>query len=137
MVAVISLTDKYILQPALLDKHRQTLEWLSAAALWKKELTFFQKLLDQYSLQEFDYERHKKIGHFQSMITYYNAEIIGSLTSYLRLHEKKLAQMLASKGATKTEYFKEHDDLMRDAEAISIQFIQNKEDLLAFFEKML
>lgn len=46
MVSVTSTTDNYILQPGLLSKHRQTLDWLSSAVLWKKELALFQKLLD-------------------------------------------------------------------------------------------
>src|SRR5688572_19813001 len=49
MISVTSVTDKYIIQPALLSKHRKSLEWLSAAVLWKRELSFFQNLLDQYS----------------------------------------------------------------------------------------
>lgn len=132
MVSVTSVTNKYILQPGLLVKHKETLQWLSAAAFWKKELAFFQKLLDQCALNSFDYEKHKKIGHFQSIITYYNGELIDALTSRLHLHEKRLAQMLAYRDETKTEYFKEHDSLMEELESLHNQFMQNKEDLFSF-----
>lgn len=135
MVSVTSVTNNYILQPTLLNKHRETLEWLSEAALWKKELTFFQKLLDQHALKKFDYEQHKKVGHFQSIVTYYNAELIDTLTSRLRLHEKKLADMLESKDETKTEYFKEHDGLMTELQSLKAQFNRNKEEFFSFIEK--
>ena len=49
MISVLGSTGKYILQPSLLDMHRQTLEWLSATALWKRELSFFQNLLDKHA----------------------------------------------------------------------------------------
>lgn len=37
MISVTSVTDNYILQPTLLNKHKKTLEWLSTAVLWKSE----------------------------------------------------------------------------------------------------
>jgi hypothetical protein len=41
MISAISTTDRYILQPTLLSKHKKTLEWLSAAVHWKIELCLF------------------------------------------------------------------------------------------------
>lgn len=137
MISVTSVTDRYILQPALLSKHRQTLEWLSAAVLWKRELAFFQKLLDQYSPTLTAVEDKKKIDHFQNLIIYYNGELIDSLASRLRQHEKKLAEMLESKDESKIEYFKEHETLMAELEALGRQFNEYKEELFGFIEKAL
>jgi hypothetical protein len=135
MISAISVTDKYILQPSLLNKHKKSLEWLSAAVLWKRELAFFQKLLDQYSSKFTAIEDKKLIGHFQSLITYYNGEMIDTFSSRLRLHEKKLADLLESRDESKTEYFKEHDGLMNELEAMNAQLMGYKEELFAFIER--
>jgi len=136
MISVTSVTDRYILQPSLLNKHRQSLDWLSAAVLWKRELAFFQKLLDQYSSKSRSLEDKKKVDHFQSVITYYNGELIDTFMSRLRLHEKKLAEMLQSKDESKIDYFKEHEALMSELEALSSQFKEYKEEFFAFIEKL-
>lgn len=135
MISVTSVTDKFILQPSLLSKHRKSLEWLSAAILWKRELAFFQKLLDQYSSEFTSVEDKKKIDHFHSLITYYGSELIPSFTTRIRVHEKKLAEMLESRDETKTEYFKEHDTLMNELEALDTQFLEYKEEFFAFIEQ--
>lgn len=135
MISVTSVTNKYILQPTLLDKHKKSLEWLSAAVLWKRELSFFQKLLDQYATKFSSTDDKKKIDHFQSIITYYDGELIDSVTTRLRLHEIKLAEMLQTRDETKTEYFKEHDALMGELEALNMQFVKYKEELFAFIEQ--
>jgi hypothetical protein len=135
MISVTSVTDKYILQPTLLNKHKKTLGWLSAAVLWKMELAFFQKLLDQYASKFTTVDDKKKIDHFQHLITYYNGELINTLTSSLRLHEKKLAEMLEFRDESKTEYFTEHEILMNELEAFNNQFNEYKENLFGFVEK--
>jgi len=135
MISVASVTDKYILQPSLLSKHRKSLEWLSAATLWKRELAFFQKLLSQYSSKLTSVDDKKKIDHFQSLITYYGSELIPSFTSRIRVHEKKLAEMLESRDESKTEYLKEHDLLMSELEALDTQFLQYKGEFFAFAEE--
>lgn len=134
MISVTSVTDNYILQPTLLHKHKKTLEWLSTVILWKRELAFFQKLLDQYALKFSSMDDKKKIDHFQNLIIYYKGELIDALSTRLRLHEKKLAEMLEFRDETKTDYFKEHDGLMNELEALNTQFLNNKEDFFEFIE---
>lgn len=135
MISVTSVTDKYILQPSLLSKHRSSLDWISATVLWKRELAFFQKLLDQHASKFPSSEDKKRIDHFQSIITYYNGELIDSFATRLRLHEKKLAEMLHSQNELNTGYFKEHDALMGELETLSAQFAEYKEEVFAFIEK--
>ena len=135
MISAISVTDKYILQPTLIGKHKKTLEWLSATVLWKRELTFFQNLLDQFARKFQEIEDKQKIGHFQNLIIYYNGELVDSLASKLRLHEKKLAEMLEFRDESKTAYFSEHEGLMNELESASNQFTQIKDDLFTFIEK--
>ncbi|ELR71900.1 hypothetical protein C900_02139 [Fulvivirga imtechensis AK7] len=135
MISVTSATDRYIVQPTLLNKHRKTLEWLSSAVLWKHELAFFQKLLDQYAQKFSAAEDKQKIEYFQNIILYYRGELINELTGKLRLHEKKLADMLERKDESKIEYFREHDAIMNELESFSRQFIQYKEEFFEFIEK--
>ena len=135
MISVTSTTDNYILQPSLLNKHGKSLEWLSATVLWKRELSFFQKLLDQYSPKFTSIEDKKRIDHFQSLITYYNGELIDTFASRLRHHEKKLAEMFESKDESKIEYFKEHELLMAQLETLSSQFAEYKEEFFVFIER--
>jgi hypothetical protein len=135
MISVLSTTDQYILQPTLLGRHKKTLEWLSAAVLWKTELSFFQKLLDKYSPKFSAPSEKKQIDHFQNIILYYKGELIDSVTARLRLHEKKLADMLQSHDETKVKYFKEHDDLMNEAQSLNDQLSEYKTTFYAFIEK--
>lgn len=137
MVSVTSVTNNYILQPTLLGKHKKTLEWLSAAVLWKRELAFFQKLLDQYAPKCSAAEDKKKLDHFQNVIIYYKCELIDTLTARLRLHEKNLAEMLESRDETKIDYIREHEGLMTELESLNTQFIQNREELFSFIEKIM
>lgn len=51
-----------------------------------------------------------------------------SLTSRLRLHEKKLAGMLESRNESKVDYFMEHDSLLSELESANAQLIEYKED---------
>jgi len=137
MISVTAVTDNYILQAPLLLKHKQTLEWLSASILWKRELAFFQKLLDKYAAQVKEPEDKKKIEHFQNVTVYYRYELIDTFASRLRQHEKNLAEMLESRDETKIDYIKEHEGLMNELEALSKQFTQNKEELYSFIETVM
>jgi phosphoenolpyruvate carboxylase len=137
MISVTAVTDNYILQAPLLHKHKDTLEWLSAAVLWKRELAFFQKLLDKYAPQVKKDEDKKKLEHFQNVNIYYRYELIDTLTSRLRQHEKNLAEMLESRDETKIGYIKEHEGLMNELEAMNKQFVKNKEDLFSFVESLM
>ena len=137
MISVISTTSEYILQPSLIEKHRRTLDWLSSALLWKRELNFFQKLLDQYAPKFSSIEDKKKIDHFQSLIHYYDGELVDVLRKKLQSHENSLAEMFQTKNELKTEYFKEHDVLMQELEAFRSRFNEFKDELFAFIEKVM
>ncbi len=137
MISVTSVTNEYILQPTLLEKHRRTLEWLSSTLLWKREFNFFQKLLDQYSVKVTSVDDKKKMDHFQNLIIYYNGEVIDELRKKLRDHENKLAYILQTKNELKTDYFKEHDAIMQELESFRIRLVEYKEGLFEFIEKVM
>lgn len=135
MISPLITTDSYILQQGLLNKHKRTIEWLSAIVLWKRELAFFQKVLDQSVSQFSSTEDKKKIDHFQSIIIYYKNELIDSFASKLRLHEKKLADMLQNHNESNVTYFTEHDQLMSELESLNTQLAEYKEAFFAFIER--
>ena len=140
MVSVTSGTNEYIpSQPSLLEKHRRTLNWLSSTLLWQREFNFFQKLLDQNApkLTSVEYKSKKKIDHFQNLIIYYNSQLIPEFRKKLRDHENRLADMLKTKNELKTQYFKEHETIMQELESFNISFVQYKEELFEFIEKII
>lgn len=137
MISVTSITGDYILQPSLLEKHRNTLSWLSATLLWQREINFFQKLLDQYAPKFTSTDDKKKISHFQNLIIYYRDELIIDLRKKLRDHENRLADLLMTKDELKTQYFKEHDSIMNELDAFNTSFAEFKNELLASVEKVM
>jgi hypothetical protein len=137
MISVTSVTTNYILQPSLLEKHKRTLNWLSATLLWQREFNFFQKILDQYAPKFTTVEDKQKIDHFQNLILYYNSELIIELQKKLRDHENRLADMLKTKDELKTDYFKEHDSLMQELEAFNNRCVEYKEELFGFIERVM
>lgn len=136
MISVSNVTDQYFLQPTLLSKHQKTVEWLSTALLMKVEVKFFQKLLDKSAKSATSADDKKKLDHFQNLVLYYNGELIGNLSTKLRDHEKKLAEMLEQKDETKVSYFKEHDRLMAEMESLYKQFNTYKEELFHFISSL-
>jgi len=134
MISVLGSTGKYILQPGLLDMHRQTLEWLSATALWKREVTFFQKVLDQNAGNSDAVEFKKELDHYQSLITYYGGELIDLLRRKLRDHEHHLAHMLQQSKESDTVYFNEHKSIMDELGSFQDAFHNFKHSFFDFIE---
>jgi len=135
MISVLGTTSKYILQPGLVEMHRFTLEWLSAAELWKRELVFYQKLLDRHNSTGSTVEFKKQVDHFQNLIIYYNGELIGLLQKKLRDHERTLAHMLQKGDETDTEYYKEHDGIMEELNSFQRVYLEFKHTFYEFIEK--
>ena len=134
MVSVLASTGRYILQPSIVEMHTTTLEWLSALELWKKEVQFFQKLLDQHTAQISSPEIKKQVDHFQHLITYYGGELISLLRKKLHQHESSLAHLLQEADETETGYFYEHKSLMEELESFRKTFYQFKHDYIEFIE---
>ena len=132
MVSVLSQTSKYILQPRLIEMHRESLEWLSAAALWKHELSFFQKLLDDHCPKCSDVAFKQQVDHFQHLITYYNGELVDSLRKKLRNHESDLARMLSNTNESDTRFITMHDEIMAELKSFHEVWVEFKSDLYKF-----
>ena len=135
MISITGTTGNYILQPATLKKHSETLEWLSYSMLWKGELATFQKILDQRAPYFTNLDDKKKIDHFQNLIIYYKGEVVDDLRKKLRDHENKLARMFESKNESDIQYFKEHDVIIEQVTTFSNLFKQFRTEFLVFTEQ--
>lgn len=134
MISVLSTTGKYILQPSLMDMHRQSLEWISATEFWKKELTFYQKLLDQYAPRLTSVGDKKKIDHFQHILTYYTGEVVHDLRKKMKANENKLASMLQNLNESDTVYFNEHKAIMEEVNSFAKTYNEFKHEFIEFIE---
>ena len=137
MISVLGATGKYILQPSLVSMHQQSLEWLSASALWKNELSFFQKLLDRYSVNAKSIDQKKQMDHFQHIITYYGGEVVDGLRKKVREHESDLANMLQSMNESDTQYFKDHERVMSELVTFSKTYDEFRYEFFGFMEEMI
>jgi len=135
MISVTGTTGNYILQPILIEKHSETIDWLSSSILWKSELNAFQKILDDRTSWITSIEGKKSLDHFQNLIIYYKGEVVDDLRKKLRDHESKLAKMLESKDETDTQYYKEHDGIMDQLEIFSNIFKQFRTEFFEFCRK--
>jgi hypothetical protein len=135
MISVLGITNKYMLQPGLLDMHRESITWLSATAFWKRESVFFQKLLDNHARENNHEDFKKEVGHFQHLITYYHGELIDTYRKKLREHESRLAHMLQELKESDTQYFKEHEGLMQEMRTFEKSFNDLKHSLYDFIER--
>jgi hypothetical protein len=137
MISVTGITGRYILQPSLVSMHQQSLEWISASALWKRELSFFQKLLDKNSVKATSIDLKKEMDHFQNIITYYGGEVVDGLRKKVREHEGDLANMLQSMNESETQYFKNHAAVMGDLSEFSKTYDQFRHEFFGFIEKLM
>jgi hypothetical protein len=135
MISPSSQTPAFALQPALMNMHRETRAWLSATELWKRELQFFQKILDNHSQTRSQQDFKKEVDHFQHLITWYNGEVVDLLHKKLRKHEKSLATLLQEKKESDAQYFHEHNGLMDEVNTFAQAFSSFKKDLFDFVER--
>jgi hypothetical protein len=135
MISVTAATGKYILQPSLVTMHQESLNWISATILWKRELSFFQKLLDQHAPKQKNVEFKKQIDHYQHIITYYQGELVDELRKKLRNHEHRLAVMLQELNEADVEYFKEHQAVIESVSSFSKVFAEFKHEFFEFIER--
>ncbi len=129
-------TENYILQPALLDKHRDTLNCLSSTMLWISEISFFQKMLDG-TAQLFTLPADQKmVIHFQDLFMYYHVDVIWGLRKKLLALEIRLASLMLNKEISDNLYYTEHKSLMSELNQFSTTFREMKNDFFKFIEKL-
>lgn len=135
MISVTGTTGQYILQPSLVTMHQESLNWISATALWKRELSFFQKLLDQHAPKLNNVEFKKQVDHYQHLITYYGGELVDELRKVLRDHEHNLARMLQEMNEADVDYIREHQRVIERLSAFQKVFAEFKHGFFEFIER--
>jgi len=134
MISVTGVTGKYILQPGLVTMHQESLNWLSTTEHWKRELSFFQKLLDTYTSNFTTVETKKQIDHYQHLITYYKGELVDQLKKKIREHEHKLARMLSEVNEADVEYIHEHTEVIDELISFNKVYTEFKNSFFEFVE---
>ena len=113
-------------------------EWKSEVEMWKQELQFFQKLLDNYASQMNTVEQKQKMDHFQHLIIYYNGELLDSFNQKARRHTKYLAEHVDNdKTLNKEEYQEKYGTVNNQINAFSSEFRKYKSDFFQFMERVL
>ncbi len=128
----------YLLEIGIEELHKESNVWISRIELWKRELNFFQKLLDAYSMKFSDMEDKKEVDHFQNLIIYYNGELLDEYKQSTRRHEKHLANMFST-GDTLNEiiYRNSHRELKEKVDSFDETFRKYKQDFFNLMEKVI
>ena len=130
----------YLLEIGLETLHKDSKVWKSRIEMWKRELGFFQKLLDSYSRKFDSPDDKKEEDHFQNLIIYYNGELLDEYKQAARKQEKRLAQMIAKDSPDQmdeAEYRNQHIDLKKKFDSFDRQFRKYKHEFFDFIEKVL
>jgi hypothetical protein len=134
MVSPLVSTNRYILQPALIQKHQEAREWLSSLHFWSDELTFFQKVLMDHSGDHQNHEFKMQLDHFQHIFNYYRFEVIADLKDKLVTHQGHLARMLQNSDETDLVYYKEHGAIIDALQSFQKAFDELKVSFMKFIE---
>lgn len=130
----------YLLEIGLETLHKDSKVWKSRIEMWKRELIFFQKLLDSYSLKFDSPEDKKEEDHFQNLIIYYNGELLDEYKQAARRQEKRLAEMMGDERpdhVDESEYRNQHIELKKKVDSFDKQFRKYKHEFFNFIEKVL
>lgn len=131
-------SSAYLMEIGIEELHKESRMWVSSINLWKRELEFFQKLLDTYSTKFETSDLKKQGDHFQNLIIYYNGELLESFKQTVRRQEKNLGILLAG-----TEYIDEvvfrnqHLEIKEKIDSFDTEFIKTKHDFFELIESVL
>lgn len=137
METLTNSAEKLGLQSNLMGMHRESTEWLSATELWKRELNFYQSLLDRHATKTDSVEFKKQVDHFQNLITYYNGELVDLLHKKIRKHNKQLNQLITEDNESDFETLHNHDTIMDEASSFQKVFTGFKHEFFEFIESNL
>lgn len=119
-------------QAGLIEKHMETVDWLSSLFLWKGELQNFRKMLGETSMVPATKTGRIDADHFQLMILHQLSEI-EKLRSRLLNHETTLNNRLdASSGSINLEGTEEHEHVMSLLESFSRNYRQFRKEFFQF-----
>ncbi len=131
-------SSEYLLEIGIEELHKESKVWVSRINLWKRELDFFQNLLDKYSIKFDTSDLKKQEDHFQNLIIYYNGELLESFKQSVRRQEKNLGSLLQA-----TEYVDEaafriqHIELKEKIDSFDTEFRKTKHEFFELIEKVM
>jgi hypothetical protein len=131
MVIVMNANGNHASQSELIEKHTETVDWLSSSILWKSELQNFQNMLEERALHTFSKAGKVDADHFQLMILHYLSEI-EKLRGKLRHHETILGKLLESNDVSPNQGGEEHEYLMNLLESFSKTYKQFRKEFFQF-----
>jgi hypothetical protein len=134
MVSPLATTNRYILQPALIQKHQECRDWYSYLNHWTDELNFFKQVLSDHSTAHQNIHFKMQLDHFEHIFNYYRFEVIDHLREKLQEHESHLARMLRNHDEQDLIYYKEHQALMDALKSFQISFDELKVSFVQFVE---
>lgn len=123
--------ENHASQSELIEKHTETVDWLSSSILWKSELQNFQKMLDDRDVPSVSGKNNVDADHFQLMIRH-NIDEIEKLRNKLRNDETMLAKLMESKDDAINPGSDEHTSTMMQVESFSKAYKQFRKEFLEF-----
>ena len=128
----------FLAERSLEDLHYSSRQWLFNIEFWRKELDFFQTLLDRNVDKAESVDQKKQIDHFQHLITYYQGELLDEFHQKARRHEKSTRAMLDGESSKVDNAFREkHNTLFDQIVSFDNQFKQHKLDFYEFISALL
>lgn len=138
MTPSLPSSTEYLLPPGLGDLHQKTITWESNIELWKRELSFFQKLISEYGTQLQLREHIREREHFRMLLNYYKDQLMNSFTNRMIIHESKLRSLLSDgQKQDESKYREEHGELERQINAFEKELRCFKHELYLLIEKVL
>ena len=118
--------------------YHTSLDWQLEVALWKQELTFFQKMLDINARHCDTGVQKKKVGHFQNLIIYYNGELLDQFRQQTRRNSKYLAHHIEDALVFDHDaYQQKFGTLNGDLKAFASTYRKYKKEFFQFMEEIM
>jgi hypothetical protein len=122
--------ENHATQSELIEKHTETVDWLSSSILWKSELQNFQKMLDERA-HPATRKSDVDADHFQLMILH-NTDEIEKFRNKLRNDETMLGKLIESKDDSINPGTIEHQNIMHQLESFSKAYKHFRNEFLEF-----
>ena len=130
----------YLLEIGIEELHKDSKVWMSRIELWKRELQFFQKLLDSNSPKFDNPEDKKREDHFQNLIIYYSGQLLDEYKQSVRRQEKRLAELISQDNTDQidqAEFRNQQIELKAKVDSFDREFRKYKHDFFSFIEKVI
>jgi hypothetical protein len=130
----------YLLEIGIEELHKDSKVWMSRIELWKRELQFFQKLLDSNSPKFDNPEDKKREDHFQNLIIYYSGQLLDEYKQSVRRQEKRLAELISQDNPDQidqAEFRNQQIELKAKVDSFDREFRKYKHDFFSFIEKVI